>query len=52
VAESDGTLLPRAHEIARLAARDFRAGRAVAPEEALPVYLRDSVAVISRKSQT
>lgn len=48
----DGSLLPRAHEIARLAARDFRAGRAVRPEQALPVYVRDSVAVTSRKSQT
>jgi len=48
----DGSLLPRAHEIARLAARDFRAGRAVPPEQALPVYVRDSVAVTSRKSQT
>lgn len=49
---TDGTLRPRAHEIARLAARDFRAGRAVAPEQALPVYVRDSVTVISRKSQS
>jgi len=48
----DGSLLPRAHEIARLAARDLRAGRAVSPEQALPVYLRDTVAVSSRKSQT
>jgi tRNA threonylcarbamoyladenosine biosynthesis protein TsaB len=37
-------LLPRAHEIARLAAADFAAGRAVAPHDALPVYLRDDVA--------
>ena len=49
---TDGTLLPRAHEIAQLAVRDFQAGRAVAPEHALPVYVRDSVAVTSRKSQT
>jgi tRNA threonylcarbamoyladenosine biosynthesis protein TsaB len=48
----DGALLPRAHEIAQLAARDFKAGRAVPPEQALPVYVRDSVAVTSRKSQT
>jgi tRNA threonylcarbamoyladenosine biosynthesis protein TsaB len=48
----DATLLPRAQEIAQLAARDFRAGLAVPPEQALPVYVRDSVAVTSRKSQT
>jgi tRNA threonylcarbamoyladenosine biosynthesis protein TsaB len=40
----DALLLPRAEEIARLAARDFREGRAVPPEQALPVYLRDRVA--------
>ena len=45
----DGTLLPRAQEIARLAVRDFAAGLAVSPELALPVYLRDQVAVSSRK---
>lgn len=48
----DGTLLPRAQEIAQLAVRDFSAGLAVPPEQALPVYVRDSVAVTSRKSQT
>ena len=48
----DATLLPRAQEVAQLAARDFRAGLAVPPEQALPVYVRDSVAVTSRKSQT
>ncbi|HJS21080.1 MAG TPA: tRNA (adenosine(37)-N6)-threonylcarbamoyltransferase complex dimerization subunit type 1 TsaB [Steroidobacteraceae bacterium] len=48
----DGKLLPRAHEIAQLAARDFKAGLAVPPEQALPIYVRDSVAVTSRKSQT
>jgi tRNA threonylcarbamoyladenosine biosynthesis protein TsaB len=45
----DGTLLPRAQEIARLATREFKAGQAVSPEQALPVYLRDQVAVSSRK---
>jgi tRNA threonylcarbamoyladenosine biosynthesis protein TsaB len=49
---SEGSLLPRAHEIARLAVRDFASGRAVPPEHALPVYLRDRVATISPKSQT
>ena len=42
----------RAHEIAQLAARDFKAGLAVPPEQALPVYVRDSVAMTSRKAQT
>lgn len=37
-------LLPRAHEIARLAMREAAAGRLVRPEEAIPVYLRDDVA--------
>jgi len=40
----DDTLLPRAAEIARLAVRDVRAGRLCAPEDAIPVYLRDDVA--------
>jgi tRNA threonylcarbamoyladenosine biosynthesis protein TsaB len=44
VAGSQPDLLPRAAEIARIAAREFRAGRAVAAHEALPVYLRDDVA--------
>jgi tRNA threonylcarbamoyladenosine biosynthesis protein TsaB len=38
-----GDLLCRAEEIARLAALDFAAGKAVAADEALPVYLRDKV---------
>lgn len=37
-------LLCRAEDIARLAALDFEQGRAVAAEEAIPVYLRDKVA--------
>jgi tRNA threonylcarbamoyladenosine biosynthesis protein TsaB len=40
-------LLPRAHEVARLAALELAAGRAVAPEDAAPVYLRDDVATRS-----
>lgn len=36
--------LPRAREIAYLALRDHKAGLGVAPELALPVYLRDQVA--------
>jgi tRNA threonylcarbamoyladenosine biosynthesis protein TsaB len=37
-------LWPRAAEIVQLAAAEVRAGRTLAPEEALPVYLRDDVA--------
>ncbi|MFP4245042.1 MAG: Holliday junction DNA helicase RuvB C-terminal domain-containing protein, partial [Ectothiorhodospira sp.] len=40
----DGDRLPRAAEVARLAVRELALGRAVAPEAALPVYLRDRVA--------
>jgi tRNA threonylcarbamoyladenosine biosynthesis protein TsaB len=42
---ADGNRLPQAHAIARLAAPQFAAGHAVAPEAALPVYLRDKVAL-------
>jgi len=42
---ADGTRLPQAQAIARLAAPQFAAGLAVAPELALPVYLRDKVAL-------
>lgn len=38
------TLLPRAAEIARLAVREVAAGRLMAAEAAVPVYLRDDVA--------
>ena len=37
-------LYPHARDIARLAAREFEAGRAVPAERAVPVYLRDRVA--------
>ena len=40
---------PHAREVAALAAIDFRRGQAVAPEQALPVYVRDQVA---RKPRT
>lgn len=43
-------LRPRAQEIARLAAADGL-GCAVAPEEALPVYLRDRVAAVAVASR-
>jgi tRNA threonylcarbamoyladenosine biosynthesis protein TsaB len=38
-------VIPHARHIARLAAREFEAGRAVAAEAALPVYIRDKVAL-------
>jgi tRNA threonylcarbamoyladenosine biosynthesis protein TsaB len=44
VAIARDDLLPRAAEIARLAALDVTAGRMLKPEEAIPVYLRDNVA--------
>jgi tRNA threonylcarbamoyladenosine biosynthesis protein TsaB len=42
---SDGQRHPQARAIAQIAAAEFAAGRAVSPELALPVYLRDKVAL-------
>ena len=42
---ADGVRQPQARAVARLAAPQFAAGHAVAPEAALPVYLRDKVAL-------
>ncbi|MGH8234992.1 MAG: tRNA (adenosine(37)-N6)-threonylcarbamoyltransferase complex dimerization subunit type 1 TsaB [Rhodanobacteraceae bacterium] len=42
---ADGHRYPQAFDVARLAAPLFVAGKAVAPEQALPVYLRDKVAL-------
>jgi tRNA threonylcarbamoyladenosine biosynthesis protein TsaB len=42
-------LLPRAREILALALPEWLAGHGLAPEQALPVYLRDNVAKPSRK---
>ncbi|MGH8041414.1 MAG: tRNA (adenosine(37)-N6)-threonylcarbamoyltransferase complex dimerization subunit type 1 TsaB [Rudaea sp.] len=42
---SDGARYPQACAVARLAAPQFAAGFGVAPERALPVYLRDKVAL-------
>ena len=42
---SDGARYPQARAVAELAAAEFAAGHAVAPELALPVYLRDKVAL-------
>jgi tRNA threonylcarbamoyladenosine biosynthesis protein TsaB len=38
-------VVPHARHVAKLAARDFAAGRAVLPERAVPLYLRDKVAL-------
>jgi tRNA threonylcarbamoyladenosine biosynthesis protein TsaB len=38
-------VVPHARQVAELAARDFAAGRAVPPERAVPLYLRDKVAL-------
>ncbi len=38
-------VLPHARHVAALAARDFAAGKAVPPEQAVPVYIRDRVAL-------
>lgn len=40
-----GHAYPQAEHVAILAAREFRAGHAQAPEHALPIYLRDKVAL-------
>lgn len=42
---ADGERYPQACDVARLAAPMFRAGKGVPPEQALPVYLRDKVAL-------
>ncbi|WP_243039201.1 tRNA (adenosine(37)-N6)-threonylcarbamoyltransferase complex dimerization subunit type 1 TsaB [Dyella sedimenti] len=42
---AEGERYPQARHVAELAAREFRAGRVLAPEQALPVYLRDKVAL-------
>lgn len=42
---SDGERYPQARAVALLAAAEFDAGRALPPEQALPIYLRDKVAL-------
>ncbi len=44
VSHYQADMLPRAGAIARLGARGFEQGQAVAVEQAMPVYLRDKVA--------
>lgn len=43
---------PHAREIARLAAREFEAGGGVPAEQALPVYIRDKVALTTHERAT
>ena len=45
IRSADGARFPQARHVAEVAARAFRNGEAVAPELALPVYLRDKVAL-------
>jgi tRNA threonylcarbamoyladenosine biosynthesis protein TsaB len=42
---ADGLRYPQAAHVAELALREFQAGHVLAPEQALPVYLRDKVAL-------
>ncbi|TDR43122.1 tRNA threonylcarbamoyladenosine biosynthesis protein TsaB [Tahibacter aquaticus] len=42
---SDGARYPQAQAVAVLAAAEFAAGRVLPPEQALPLYLRDKVAL-------
>jgi tRNA threonylcarbamoyladenosine biosynthesis protein TsaB len=46
---AQGARYPQAIHVARLAGRDHSAGASLAPELALPVYLRDKVALTSRE---
>ena len=48
---ADGARYPQARAIAQLAAPLFAAGHSVAPEQALPVYLRDKVALTLREQR-
>lgn len=48
---ADGARYPQAPDIARLAAARALAGKGVAPEHALPVYLRDKVALTSAEQR-
>ncbi|TYT23089.1 tRNA (adenosine(37)-N6)-threonylcarbamoyltransferase complex dimerization subunit type 1 TsaB [Luteimonas viscosa] len=45
LASADGTALPHAADVARLGARAFARGEAIAPERLQPAYLRDNVAL-------
>lgn len=44
-----GDAVPRAGDVARVAAFEVGAGRVLAPEQAVPVYVRDKVALTTRE---
>jgi tRNA threonylcarbamoyladenosine biosynthesis protein TsaB len=46
-----GDAFPQARDVARLALPQFEAGEALPPEHALPVYLRDKVALTTAERQ-
>jgi|SRR5690348_4111303 tRNA threonylcarbamoyladenosine biosynthesis protein TsaB len=48
---ADGDRYPQARDVALLAAPRFAAGKGVPPEQALPVYLRDKVALTLEEQQ-
>lgn len=48
---ADGNRYPQARDVAQLAAPLFKAGKGVAPEHALPVYLREKVALTLAEQQ-
>ncbi|MGJ4729071.1 tRNA (adenosine(37)-N6)-threonylcarbamoyltransferase complex dimerization subunit type 1 TsaB [Luteimonas sp. SDU101] len=47
----DAAALPRAADVARLAAAAFARGEGIAPERLEPAYLRDNVALTTREQQ-
>lgn len=49
IVNKDGALLPQAVHMLPLAIADVHAGKAVTAEQAIPVYLRDQVAHVSRQ---
>lgn len=51
LASIDATALPRAADVARLAARAWARGELVAPERVEPAYLRDNVALTLEQQQ-
>ncbi|MBS0455850.1 MAG: tRNA (adenosine(37)-N6)-threonylcarbamoyltransferase complex dimerization subunit type 1 TsaB [Proteobacteria bacterium] len=51
VEAADATALPHAADVARLAARAFALGQALAPERVQPAYLRDQVALTLAEQQ-
>lgn len=50
-AHIDASALPHAADVARLAARAYERGEAIAPERAEPAYLRDNVALTLAEQQ-